>query len=419
MDDIIRLLNHWWRERKVKESLALQYKRESFKELSALMGKRQVIIVCGLRRVGKSTLLYQLIQQEIEKGRDPEDILYFSFDKKVDSIKAVLDKYREITERDYEKRHIIVVIDEIYKLDKWHSELKLLYDALPNIKFLVSGSASLKIEKGARNDLTGRAFYVEVKPLSYKEYFELKTKKVLEQPKVWEDSLKANFPAFLKKGFPEIIEFDKEKASEYVNDLILDKILFSDFAQTFKKVDIDLLKTLTNIFYSEPGLYLNVDNMAKDLKKSKNDLMYHIQLLELGYLIKIVKNYRGSAMSSSRKMRRVYPYHPALIQGTYREVHESKLVECFVRSHLDAETYWREGDCEVDFIHKERPIEVKYSEKIEKGDIKPLLDFMERFKVKKGYVISKHTSEKIILEKSEVQVIPAWRFALNGFENKE
>lgn len=414
----MRFLNHWWREGRVKEGLAVGYRRDAFGELAGLLGKRQVTVICGLRRVGKSTLMYQLIQHLIEKGTKPLNVLYFSFDKKVGGIKEVLDAYSKITEKEYEKEKIFVFIDEIYKLKGWHSELKLLYDALPNVKFVVSGSASLKIEKEARKDLTGRAFYVEIKPLSFKEFFELKFKTKLENPKVWEEKLKITFPTFLKKAFPEIIDFEPDRAAEYIKDLVFDKILFSDFPMTFENVDINMLQTLTEIFLSEPGIYLNIDSMSRDLRKSKNDIISHIKLLELGYIIRIVRNYRGSAVSASRKARRVYPYHPSLIQGIFKDVDEPKLVECFVRSHLDAEFYWRKGKKEVDFIFSRVPVEVKYREDMQNKYLKNLVDFMDEFKVGISYLISKNRFDELHIGNKIVKILPAWHFALKKFDEE-
>jgi len=356
--------------------------------------------------------MYQLIDFLIQKRVNPLNILYFSFDKKIASIKEILDVYSKITEKDYEKEKIYLFLDEIYKLEEWHKELKLLYDALPNIKFIVSGSASLKIEKEARKDLVGRAFYLELKPLSFKEFFELKFKTKLKKIKIWENKLRVNFPIFLRKPFPEIIDFEKERVVEYIKEMVLDKILFSDFPKTFENVDINLLQTLTEIFFSQPGMYLNLDSLSSDLKKSKNDLVFHINLLELGYLIRLVKNYRGSHLSASRKLKKVYPYHPALTQAVFKEIEESKLVECFIRSYLEANLYWRKSQKEVDFVYKNIPIEVKYKEKITSKDLKNLIAFMETFKVKKGYLISKKELKKIKIKNKTIKIIPAWYFAL-------
>ncbi|RLJ07058.1 MAG: hypothetical protein DRP13_04410 [Candidatus Aenigmatarchaeota archaeon] len=418
MEEIIRFLNHWWREGKVRKNLALEFKRESFFRARDLLKKRQILVIHGLRRVGKSTLIYQLIQYLIRKRTNPKKILYFSFDKKTSEIKNILDIYSEITEIDYERESVFVFLDEVYKLEGWHKELKLLYDALPNIKFVVSGSASLKIEKEARSALAGRVFYLEMKPLSFKEFFELKFGKKPENIKTWENKLRRVFPSFVRKPFPEIVNFSEEEVMEYINEMVIDKLIFSDFSKTFENINPGLLQNLTELFFSNPGMYLNIESLSKSLRKSKNDLLFHIKLLEMGYIISIVKNYRGSYISGSRKMRRVYPYHPALIQGLFKEIDESKLIECFVRSLLDAKFYWRENGKEVDFVVDGKPVEVKYKNSISNADLKNLLQFMEKFCVKKGYIISKNVFKNIKENKKQISVIPAWYLAVRGWENE-
>ncbi|RLI93130.1 MAG: hypothetical protein DRO94_00185 [Candidatus Altiarchaeales archaeon] len=415
MEDLISFLNHWWREGKVKKSLALPYKRRYFNELQDLMKYRQIIIICGLRRVGKSTLMYQLIQYLIDRGVSPYNILYFSFDKGSLEIKKILDIYSKLTDVDYENENIFVFLDEIYKLKNWYDELKLLYDALPNVKFVISGSASLQIEEKARKNLTGRYFFVEIKPLNFNEFFELKFGKKIEKPEVWANKLKATFPIFMKRAFPEIIDWEEERAKEYVKELIIDKILFSDFQKVLKDADADLLQNLTEIFLSSPGMYLNLDSLSRDLGKSKNTLISHIKMLEFGYIIRLVKNYRGSMLSVSRKLKRVYPYHPSLITGIFREVGEENLAECFIRSYLDAELYWRKGNKEVDFVYRDKPIEIKYKDKISKEDIKGLLSFMRKFGVNKGYLISRDVEDIIKINRKEIEVIPIWKLAIRNF----
>lgn len=76
---------------------------------------------------------------------------------------------------------------------------------------------------------------------------------------------------------------------------------------------------------------------------------------------------RGSHLSASRKLKKVYPYHPVLTQAVFKEIEESKLVECFIRSHLEANLYWRKSQKEVDFVWKGISVEVKYMPKIKKG----------------------------------------------------
>ncbi|MBI3023344.1 MAG: hypothetical protein HYY68_06405 [Thaumarchaeota archaeon] len=64
----LSIQNHWWREGRVRPDLAKEFKREAFLELEKLAGVRQAVIISGLRRVGKSTIMMQLVQRLIENG---------------------------------------------------------------------------------------------------------------------------------------------------------------------------------------------------------------------------------------------------------------------------------------------------------------------------------------------------------------
>jgi predicted AAA+ superfamily ATPase len=73
----------------------------------------------------------------------------------------------------WKKEKIYVFFDEIHKLDGWGSKIKLLYDIFPNIKFFVSGSSSIELEREAYSNIVGRHFLLKIDPLSLKEFFEL------------------------------------------------------------------------------------------------------------------------------------------------------------------------------------------------------------------------------------------------------
>lgn len=61
--EILEILNSWWKEGNISKELALVYKRKVFAKIKRLLKTRQIIVISGLRRVGKSTLMYQLIEE--------------------------------------------------------------------------------------------------------------------------------------------------------------------------------------------------------------------------------------------------------------------------------------------------------------------------------------------------------------------
>src|SRR3989338_5904713 len=164
--DTIKLLNPWWDDERVSEELAKKYTRDFFDKIQELKKYRQIIILTGLRRVGKTTLLYQTVKELLNEG-NAKRIFYFSFDKEVDDIVELFENYKELTGVDYKKEKISVFFDEITKFKLWASELKLIYDACPNIKFYISSSSSINLEEEAIKNLAGRYFLINISPLSF------------------------------------------------------------------------------------------------------------------------------------------------------------------------------------------------------------------------------------------------------------
>jgi predicted AAA+ superfamily ATPase len=413
IEEVLRILNEWWITEKVKEELAPAFRRDIFKQLEEMVNVRQIVVLTGLRRVGKTTLFYQLIQDLI-KRIEPKHILYFSFDEKVEEPKRILDEYQKITGVDWKREKIYVFFDEIHKLENWSSKLKLLYDAFPNIKFFVSGSSSVELEKEAYSNLVGRHFLLKIEPLSLKEFFKLKTGKKVDNFEIWREELFLSFSEYLKKPFPEIVfENDEKRIMEYLKENVIGKIVYQDLPKKFKNVNEDLLFNLIEIFYQNPGMILNLDSLAKNLHVAKKTLQKHLFYLKFSYLIRSLKNFRISMLMASRKLQKIYPYHWSLIFGLYREIEKGKLLECVASSLLDAKFYWRKGNREIDFILKNReivPVEAKV-----KGEIGELAKTLRALNLNKAILLHEEKYREVkSFDNIEIEIIPFFELAFYG-----
>jgi predicted AAA+ superfamily ATPase len=400
LKDLLVLLNEWWKRGNVGKDRLKEYKREPFEEIKKLLDYRQIVIISGLRRVGKSTIMFQLIDFLLKQKKvSPEQILYFSYDEKKEDVISVLEAFQAVTETDWKKERIYVFLDEIQKLKDWSTKIKIVYDNFPRIKFILSGSASLQLEKEAMYNLAGRYFIKEVPPLSLKEYFELKHRVKINNYQLYRSELRRELEGWLKKPFPEIVSFKEERrVYEYIKESIISKILKIDLPDIFEHINTKLLETLLNIFYSEPGIILNIDALSRDLKVHKRTLEQHIFFLEFSKLIRIVKNYRVSVLAESRKLRKVYPYHISLVFPFYVP-ERGKILESVVAFKIDAKYYWRKGNKEIDFIIKDKkvlPVEVKARDSLRKEDFDNLNYFIKKFKgkVSKGIIVYEGETKK-------------------------
>lgn len=395
--EIIEFLNPWWKNGEVSKELAKEYRREIYKKVSSLKNYRQIVILSGLRRVGKTTLLYQLIE-DLLREVDVKKVFYFNFDKEVKNLLELLNSYSEITSIDFRKEKIFVFLDELTKLNEWGKQIKIIYDSLPNIKFFVSSSSSINLEQEAIKELAGRYFLINVQPLYFKEFLELKKlDKYLKNINIYKKELNKEFELYLYRSFPETILWNDELLiKDYIKTTILDKIIQIDLVQKFRKINFELLKALIELFYSEPGFYLDYDKFSKDFRISKKTLYTHIFYLEFCYLIRIVKNFRPSTLSTKRKMQRVYPYWWNLAIPYCKS--EDKLLENFVASIKNLNFYWRDLNKEIDFLEvKDKEIiayEVKNKERIDERDLKSIIFFKMKYKPKEIFLISKNLNIK-------------------------
>ncbi|MDI9644725.1 MAG: AAA family ATPase, partial [Candidatus Verstraetearchaeota archaeon] len=136
--------NEWWFTGKVRRELAPRFKRYAFARMLSAASERQILIVAGLRRTGKTTLMYQVIESLLET-EDPKRLLYFSFEDAESGPREVLEHYeKEVLKKPLEEAgRIYVFLDEIQYAGGWAAAVKQFYDLYPNLKFFVSGSSSL------------------------------------------------------------------------------------------------------------------------------------------------------------------------------------------------------------------------------------------------------------------------------------
>ena len=418
IQEILKLLNPWWKENLISQELARPYKREIFPKISGLINYRQIVILSGLRRVGKTTLLYQIIELLIKKINSKK-ILYFNFDKKVEEIIEILESYQKLVNINWKKEKMFVFLDEITRLNEWATKLKMLYDAFPNLKFFISSSGSLSLEEEAIKNLGGRYFIFNIKPLSFKEYLELKNKKnMLKEANLFEKEIKEEIESYLLRSFPEIVNWEDELLiKDYLRSTIIDRIVKSDLLDRFKNLNKDLLENLLKLFYSEPGIYLDYDGLSKNMKISKKTLIKHIYYLEFSYLIKRIRNFRVSTLSSLRKLQRVYAYWWPV---TYcYGSNFDKIMENIVISYADGKNYWRKDGKEIDLVLVNNkgviPIEIKNKINLSKEDLKNMIYFLKKNKLRLGYFIYNGEEKEMTLNnKAKIIFIPLWKWLMKN-----
>jgi hypothetical protein len=411
--DALQDFNPWW-----KEEFKIEFKeREIYKKIQKFLPLPQIIAFTGLRRVGKTTLMLKIIEDTIKKGFNSGNIIYFSFDEfKEIEIRKVMDEYEELMEKSLKKEKYLLLLDEIQKLNNWEEHLKRIYDLFKdNVKIIISGSESLFLKRKSKETLAGRIFEFKIEPLSFKEFLYFKNIE-FKSVELYKKELISLFKEFtLTLGFPELVEIkEKEIIKKYIKEGIIEKIIYRDIPALFKIKEISLLESLLNIFLENPGQLVDISELAKKLKISRQTLSSYLSYLEEAFLIRKLYNFSKSRRKVERKLRK---YYPTIISTDilFKEdiLSKSKVFEWLIVNQLNAEFFWRDPyKNEVDIVmvnEKLMPVEIKYG-KID--DLKGILAFMRKFKVDEGFIISFDLEKKQNINNKIISVIPAFKFLL-------
>ncbi len=352
--------NGWWTLGHVRAPLLQRYKRKLYGSMARYLERRQAFLIWGMRRVGKTVLVFQLIDELLRSGVDPRHVLYFSFDETpTPDVRDVLETYqREVLHSalDTTEDRIYVFFDEIQKGRDWENRIKVAYDLYPNVKFVLTGSASVSLGKKSKESLAGRMMTFLLEPLSFEEFLELSGKdvaEILKSPALWDREMEPLLHRYMTSGsFPELVgEDDEEYARNYIMNNVVERVLYRDIPQEFGLRDVELLKSLMYIFAKNPGAIVNFAELSKNLGRDQRTISDYVEYLEYGLLIRLVHNYRGSPLASARKLKKAYLGTPniALAFGPPQFTATPRLLENLVLMRTGARFFYR-NSFEVDFV---------------------------------------------------------------------
>ncbi len=407
---ILYRFNEWWLNGIIRPELTGKFERENYKEIKKRIEDRQILLLYGLRRVGKTTTMYRLISDLMKVGIKSTNIFYFSFDEASWDIEEVINLYLGNILRMplSEAGPVYIFLDEIQKAKQWENRIKIFYDLYPNLKFVLSGSASLNIIKGSTETLAGRIFRIKIDPLTFHEFVALKGRTVaFEKMQFAHDILRPLFTEYIEMGgFPELVgETDSWKIRTYIRSIVIDRIIAGDIPQEFGIRDMDLLKRLMEILLQAPGMIVNVDKLASSLGRNRLTISNFISYMEYAFLIKSVSNYRPGTSSASRKLKKVFPYLPAFYMSLLpltERYDTGKVFENIVLNSVQLEYYYRNGPTEIDFVLKINgrivPIEVKSGH----YDIKEVAKAFNRIGQNSGILITQDSYH--IVQSSNVRI---------------
>ncbi len=416
--------NVWWTKENIDELSGIE--REKTNEIIKLLSSRHMKVLAGIRRSGKSTMLYQIIQRLIKKGISPKNILFINMEDGAlleSDFDSIIGSYLENVDP---KGDIYLFIDEIQNREKWEFWVKTQYDLKKFKQIFISGSSSSLLLSKYASLLTGRQFSFLVYPLSFKEF--LKFKKINYDLKFITKEQKAKIKALLKEylqygGFPEVV-LEKEKHRilvEYYTSII-ERDIIAKYGLEEKKV-----KDLCRYVISNVSSLHSYKRLASSVNLSPTTIISYLHYIENSYLLYHVPIFSYKVRDHLQYPRKIYCADTGLVNSVAFQFSSNieKLYENAVFIELKRRNkeifYWKsKQQYEVDFIIKDclrikELIQVCYNikdEETKRREIRSLLKAMNEFKLKKGTIITEDYSEKEEVKNKIIEYIPLWSWLL-------
>lgn len=311
---VLRQYNPWWRTPSAIKEESKPHKRLAYYEaLKILTHKtiRRFAVLSGMRRVGKTTILYQIIDHLIDRGINPGNILYATFDNpilKLVNVENVLSIYEGMYPIEGTR---YILFDEVQYTENWELWMKVIYDSRKDIRLIATGSASPILERGAADSGTGCWSVLKIPTMSFYEYCRLLG---LDLP-VLEDELRlselqgfssAQLGSLMDKftplqnhfnrylmigGFPELVLSDDDVyAQRMLREDVVDKVIKRDVLSLFNIRSPLLMEKLFLYLCMNSTEIFNATTAAKELENTSiTTVESYIKALEMSNLIYLAK----------------------------------------------------------------------------------------------------------------------------------
>ncbi len=307
---VLTAYNPWWKTGMVNPKMAKAYKRFAYYEAMNRINQssiRRTVVLTGTRRVGKTTIQYQMIEALLAKQVDPQKIVFISMDHpmlKLSAFNEILECYHENI---YAEQDVYYFFDEIQYAQDWDKWLKTIYDMQPDTQVIATGSASPALVKGNQESGAGRWSVIQVPTMSFFEYCELLNldrpnlpKQLKVTPLLHMDQqnrtrimmqlskVQKHFIRYLQVGgFPELALADNDlMAQQIMREDVVDKVLKRDLPSLYNIRNATELERIFLYLCNVSSQIVSIEAIAKELSGvSRPTVENYIQYLESANLI--------------------------------------------------------------------------------------------------------------------------------------
>lgn len=382
-----------------------------------------IIILSGIRRSGKSTIL------KILQSTMTESDYYLNFDDER-LVQFSLEDFQMLQETFIELfgKQQTFYFDEIQNIVGWETFIRRLHDQ--NNKIFITGSNANLLSRELGTRLTGRFIPIEVYPLSFKELVSYELPEIPKKTLLSTTDIGMLLRAFsrylIMGGIPDYVKYE---SLDYLKSLY-EGIIYRDVISRYGITEEKALKELVYYFASNIGKEFSYNNLSKLLNLgSSHTISSYCHYLENSYLCFFLTRYSPSLQSQMHYNKKCYMIDPAIIRliGFRTSEDRGRIIENIVFLHLKMrgeEIYFHKSKKECDFLLRKgnkiyQAIQVTTSldnPQVKEREIGGLLEAMIEHHLIEGVILTENEEEQLTIPLEgntvHIAIMPIWKWLL-------
>jgi uncharacterized protein len=341
------------------------YDRKTFAALEAHLSKKQITVITGMRRVGKTTAIKYLLGQLTHSNKIYLDLERIEY-RHLFNQSSYTDIERGLTQLGIDfSKPAAIALDEIQLVKNIPSVIKSLYDAY-EVKFLVSGSSSFYLKNHFSESLAGRKKIFELWPLDFQEFLVFrdawKPQAEMERDKpylrTFYDLYSGLYEEYIRYGgFPEVALADSaQDRDDYLADIVnayieLDIKLLSDFEVS------DSLYKLILLLAGRAGSKVDYSKLSSIVGINRHKVKDYLSLLEYTYFVRLIPPLAQGIDKELTSQPKLYFSDTGILNAVQKGLSDGHIFENAIANQLSQlgrlHYFEKSRSWEIDFILNE------------------------------------------------------------------
>ena len=409
------------------------------RQLEYQIVEKKALLFIGVRRGGKSTFLYQIVDDLLKQGINKESILYINFfDDRLTELRieanlnVIMEAFFSLYPNKKGTEKIYCFFDEIQEIESWESFVDRILRT-ENCEVFITGSSSKMLSAEIATQMRGRSITWELFPFSFKEFLDYKKMDYQTLTSKNRILIQNNFEEYFRiGGFPEVRNVS-DKIRLMIHQEYYKTILHRDVIERHDALHPQAVMHAGYRMISSIASLYSINRMTEYLKSighkvSKDFVSSCIQWFEDSYFIFSVMIFDLSVAKQNVNAKKAYCVDHSLVTSVSSRISQNKglLLENLVFSHLRRKTkrifYYRtaKGN-EVDFLwmdENDNPnlVQICFSlddPQTRNRELRSLIEAMPELDIHQSFIITFNEENEIRDDNRVIQVMPAWKFLLN------